>query len=150
MTISLPEIRIAEENDLPHLLALYGQLQPDDSVLSSENAHKIWRQQYATSQIIHLVAIIDKVIIGASTLIIIPNLTRGGRPFAIIENVIVDALHRKKRAGKALMNASLEYARQHDCYKVMLQSNLHRTDAHQFYAATGFDGESKRAFEVRM
>jgi hypothetical protein len=33
---------------------------------------------------------------------------------------------------------------------VILQSGIARTEAHQFYENKGFDGESKKAFDMRL
>ena len=48
------------------------------------------------------------------------------------------------------MENAIQYAREQNCYKVLLQSGSKRTDAYGFYESIGFDGESKRAFEMRL
>jgi len=57
---------------------------------------------------------------------IIPNLTRGARPFGLIENVVTHAGYRNQGYGTALMGHVLNFARQKGCYKVMLLAG--RTD----------------------
>jgi hypothetical protein len=42
----------------------------------------------------------------------------------------------------------LNACRKHGCYKIMLQSNSSRTDAHAFYRAIGFDQDVKKAFAI--
>ena len=37
-----------------------------------------------------------------------------------------------------------------NCYKVILQSGITRVDAHRFYENKGFDGNSKKAFDMRL
>jgi hypothetical protein len=34
--------------------------------------------------------------------------------------------------------------------KIILQSSAKRTEAHKFYEKCGFDGNSKRVFEIRI
>ena len=43
-----------------------------------------------------------------------------------------------------------EDARKNNCYKVILQSASFRKEAHQFYKNLGFDGESKKAFIMKL
>ena len=45
---------------------------------------------------------------------------------------------------------AVDYARDLNCYKAILQSGIKRTEAHAFYESIGFDGSSKKAFEMRF
>jgi ATP-dependent Clp protease protease subunit len=49
-----------------------------------------------------------------------------------------------------VMDMAIAFAKAHRCYKVILQSGVSRTGAHQFYQRKGFDGASKKAFEMRL
>jgi len=71
-------------------------------------------------------------------LIIVPNLGHHGRPYALIENVVVDASQRSQRHGEQLMRYVIEQARAAACYKITLTSALRREDAHRFYERLGF------------
>lgn len=81
---------------------------------------------------------------------IIPNLTRGGKSIGFIENVITDTEYRRKGIGKTVVKNAIEHAKAQNCYKIILQSGNKRTDAHKFYESIGFDGGTKRAFEIRF
>jgi len=48
------------------------------------------------------------------------------------------------------MNIAIEYAKEQGRYKVTLQSGIKREEAHRFYESVGFDGNSKRAFEIKF
>jgi len=89
-------IRTASPDDLPALLALYGQLQPDDEPVPSAVGARLLGQLslYPGSAI--FVGMRADTVVATCTLIVIPNLTRGGRPYALIENVVADAQHRKR------------------------------------------------------
>lgn len=50
-----------------------------------------------------IVAEEDGKVIGTSMLTIVPNLTHGGKPWIIVENVVVDNEYRRTGAGKLLM-----------------------------------------------
>ncbi|MDR1219246.1 MAG: GNAT family N-acetyltransferase, partial [Treponema sp.] len=89
-------------------------------------------------------------IIGSCYICIIPNLTRGGKSIGFIENVITDKEYRRRGIGKRIIGNAVEYAKEQNCYKVILQSGNKRTEAHTFYESIGFDGESKKAFEIRF
>jgi hypothetical protein len=75
-----PEIREASEADLPGLLMLYRHLHRDDPALSVGDAerqlHRLLR--YDGSAV--LIGLSGSEIVTSCTLIVIPNLTRGGRP----------------------------------------------------------------------
>ena len=45
---------------------------------------------------------------------------------------------------------AVAFAKEHHCYKVILQSGIARSEAHQFYEHKGFNGVSKKAFDMRM
>jgi len=42
------------------------------------------------------------------------------------------------------------FAQERHCYKVILQSGTARTEAHRFYEHMGFNGSSKKAFDMRL
>ena len=47
-------------------------------------------------------------------------------------------------------NVAVDFAKEHHCYKVILQSGIARTKAHQLYENKGFNGASKKAFDMRL
>jgi hypothetical protein len=49
-----------------------------------------------------LLGLYDDAVVATCTLIIIPNLTRGGASYALIENVVTDARHWKRGYGKLI------------------------------------------------
>jgi GNAT superfamily N-acetyltransferase len=85
-----------------------------------------------------LVAEMDGRVAGMACLIIVPNLSHVGRPYAMIEDVVVEAGLRGRGIGDALMQRAIDKAKEAGCYKLSLTSNLARTDAHRFYERLGF------------
>jgi len=85
-----------------------------------------------------LVAEEDGKILGTMVLIIVPNLSHGGLPWAAVENVMVDADYRRHGIGKLLMDYALAEAKKAGCYKLQLISDKTRTEAHKFYRAIGY------------
>ncbi|MDR1217657.1 MAG: GNAT family N-acetyltransferase [Oscillospiraceae bacterium] len=144
------EYNVLAEDEIPSLLELYKQLNSRDEIVADDNAVKnIW-DKITSRNIKYFTAKNDERIVSSCYICIIPNLTRGGRSIGFIENVITDKAYRRKGIGKRIVEMALAYAREQNCYKVILQSGKERTQAHQFYESIGFDGESKRAFEVRF
>jgi GNAT superfamily N-acetyltransferase len=77
-------------------------------------------------------------IAGTVDILINRNPTHGGRPWAVIENVVVFQALRRRGIGHELMNAALGFAQVANCYKVQLHSGKQRAEAHAFYKSLGF------------
>lgn len=140
-----PAVRIREatEDDLPRLIELLAQLSLD---APREDAGPPLPQTYSAAFVEIqadqrqrlLVAEASGRIAGSATLIIVPNLTHQGRPYAIVENVVVDQTQRGGGIGELLMRHAIEAAGRAGCYKLSLTSNRRREDAHRFYERLGF------------
>ena len=143
------EYDILLEDELLSLLELYKQLNPEDKTINQSTAKNIWKI-IETQNIKYFIAKEKGKIIASCYICIIPNLTRGGKSIGFIENVITDIEYRGKGIGKNIIKNAIKYAKEQNCYKILLQSGNKRTDAHGFYESIGFDGESKRAFEIRL
>jgi len=142
------EYGVLTEHELYSLLELYQQLNADD-VINDIVAKDIW-QNIEKQDIKYFIAKENGKIIASCYICIIPNLTRGGKSIGFIENVITDIKYRRKGIGKTVIENAIRYAEDKKCYKVLLQSGKKRVDAHFFYESIGFDGESKKAFELRL
>ena len=80
----------------------------------------------------------------------IQNLTRGSRGICFIENVVTDRAYRNRGLASRVIDMAIAFAKEHHCYKVILQSGIFRTGAHRFYERKGFNGASKKAFDLRL
>lgn len=76
---------------------------------------------------------------GTADVVVVRNLTRDLRPFAVIENVVVVPGLRRHGVARRLMEASLAFAESRGCYKVQLVSASGRGAGHQLYETMGFD-----------
>lgn len=103
-----------------------------------ETARAAWRRIAAQPGRTVLVADQAGTVAGTLDLLIADNLTHRVRPWAIVENVVVDPARRRSGVGRALMAHAERLARDADCYKIQLMSNERRTGAHAFYAALGY------------
>lgn len=94
------------------------------------------------------VAVLDGTIVGTYSIYFCANLAHAGRPFAVIENVIVAPNVQRRGVGRALMAHAQEAALAKHCYKVMLSTGAKRPQNLKFYEACGFVGD-KVGFQVR-
>lgn len=86
--------------------------------------------------------------VAAVTLHILPNLTFGGRPYALIENVVTLKSYQGKGIGARIMKHALDAAWEAGCYKVMLLTGT-ALGARGFYEKLGFEAESKHGMIIR-
>jgi GNAT superfamily N-acetyltransferase len=135
-------LREATEADLPVIVRLLAQLRPDDPTVEDASAPlpaayaAAFRRMLAAGQRV-LIAVSDDAVVATATLIVCPNLSHGGRPYAIVENVVVDESRRGAGLGELLLRRAIDLAREAGCYKLSLTSNRARTDAHRFYGRIG-------------
>ena len=144
-----PHIRNLALPDLDALLSLYKHLHPhDDPLPSRETVDGIWDCIMADTRQIYLGSFVDDRLIAACNAAVILNLTRGARPYALIENVVTHPDFRRKGIGRELLGRLIDECRNRQCYKIMLMSNSNRNEAHAFYRSIGFDQEAKQAFVI--
>lgn len=80
----------------------------------------------------------DGEIVGVFELLIMDNLGHKGRKSAIIEDIAVDPGYQGQGIGKAMMLFAMDLAREEQCYKIVISSNIKRVNAHKFYEKLGF------------
>ena len=145
------ELRELNEKDLESLIKLYEQLDDANGDFTAEDARIIWKDEIEGNKKIKYFGAVEKgKVISTCYCLIIPNLTRLGSSIAFVENVVTDKEYRGQGLGRKVMEMAIEFARENNCYKVILQSASFRKEAHQFYKNLGFDGESKKAFIMKL
>ena len=142
-------IRPATSDDLPGVLALYRQLNPDDPVLDLTVAEPVWATLLSSGLTTPFVVEIEGLLVASCTLAIVPNLSRGARPYGVIENVVTSSDHRRTGLGRAVLQAALDKAWEADCYKVLLATGSRRESTLRFYEGAGFQRDAKTYFEIR-
>ncbi|GGO47105.1 acetyltransferase [Streptomyces daqingensis] len=130
-------VRPASEAELPELLALYGELNPDDAPLPRASAEAVWQAVAGQRGRTVLVADALGAVAGTADCLVMPNLTRGGRGVMFVENVVVAGAFRRTGVGRRLLEAAVRLGEAEGCYKVQL---LAADDeyVHAFYEACGF------------
>ncbi|MHC4939993.1 MAG: GNAT family N-acetyltransferase [Planctomycetota bacterium] len=143
-------IRIAriEREDLPALAALYQQLQDHEAVLERmATALELTRKD---SNHIILGATIAGELVGTVLGVVCRMIYGHGRSYMIVDDVVVDRLHRRIGIGRALMKAIEEKAWERDCSCIMLVTEDRRTEALRFYEALGYRSDRYRAFKKSL
>ena len=142
------EVREAAAEDIQQVLSIYkaaglasrGQLNTEEAM-----AVHAKMAQYPNYHV--FVAEQDGEVVGTFALLIMDNLANGGVPSGIVEDVAVLPELHGHGIGKAMMRFAMQRCRRDGCYKMMLSSNLIRTEAHRFYEALGF---TRHGFSYRV
>ena len=142
------DFRPATADDIPPLLELYEHLSSDNVPCPPDIARDNLERLTRISGSAVLIGLRGGQIVTSCTLIVIPNLTRGGLPFAVIENVVTHPDHRRQGYGKAILDAASDRAWAEGCYKVMLSTGSKRPATLQFYEGAGFE-QSRTGFQKR-
>ncbi len=137
-------VRVATEEDIPRILEIYGELvittSPEE--LKRSPSADDYRRAFAQINIATghelLVAEEHGKVVGTMVLIIVPNLSHRGLPWAGVENLVVDSGYRRQGIGRLLMDYALAQAKKAKCYKIQLISDKRRKEAHHFYRSLGY------------
>jgi len=144
---SFPTIGEATMDDLDSLLELYRHLHPTDPLLAIDDSiRNQWKSMLGTTMLRQIVARDGELVVSACTLVIVPNLTRGARPYGLIENVVTDPNWRRRGIGTAVLRYALNVAWAERCYKVMLMTGSKREETLRFYENAGFVRGEKTGF----
>jgi GNAT superfamily N-acetyltransferase len=143
-------IREIAENELGALLDLYRDLHETDSPLpAADVVEALWRTIRSSENLKYFGVFENGGLVSSCTLSVIPNLTRGCRPYGVIENVVTRRGHRRRGFGRAVLRRALEHAWGRGCYKVMLLTGRKDEGTYRFYESAGFDRGAKQAFLAR-
>jgi len=139
-------IREVNVNDLDSLQKLYLHLHENKLTPLSNELSNIWRNIIEDENYHILVGEDNGKLISSVTLVIILNLTRQAKPYAIIENVITHADYRSRGYGKMLIQEAIKIAEESGCYKIMLLTGSKEEVILKFYESCGFNCKDKTAF----
>lgn len=143
------KIREPVERDYAGVVRLLRQLNPEDLSVQDSVRRAVFDQIIGTENLVLVVAEIDSHLVGTCYLNVIPNLTRGASPYAVIENVVTDSAYRQRGVGKAIIDFAVNRAWSAECYKVMLMTGRKDDAVFRFYTRCGFSANQKQAFVHR-
>ena len=139
-------IREAARGDLEGLLLLYTYLHEKSVPADKPERAALWDKILRDPDYHIIVAEEDGLIVSSCVCVIVPNLTHGLRPYALIENVVTHADYRKRGLASACLDFARELARKQDCYKIMLMTGSKEEGTLRFYERAGYSRGDKTAF----
>jgi len=144
-------VRLIRHDELDSLMELYGLLHPGDPDMRNDPCLKpLWGDISNDQSLFYPVVEVDGRIVSSCTLAIIKNLTRGLRPYGIIENVISHPDYRKKGYGTMVLQKAVDIANEKGCYKVMLMTGQKDEETLRFYDQAGFVRDIKTGFIINL
>lgn len=139
-------IGLAERNDLFDLLELYSYLHVSDPVLNAADVQDHWNAILSNPLLRYVVARTAQGVVSTCALTLIPNLTRGARPYGLIENVVTHPQWRCQGIATSVVRHALDLAWDANCYKVMLLTGSTKEETLRFYEGVGFRRGEKTGF----
>ena len=106
----------------------------------------LWDEILADTNYHVLLLRADGRLAASVSVIVVKNLTRNARPYAVIENVITDAAHRRRGYAGKLMAGAVNIAKAANCYKISLTTGNKDEATFRFYERCGFNRTDKTAF----
>ena len=141
------KVRKARIDELDLILELYQDLHSKNEKIADEDVlSKNWKEICACKFFNCLVLEVDEVLVSTCFLTIIPNLTRGARPYGLIENVVTAKKHQGKGWGSQLLIAALDLSWKKRLYKVMLLTGRSDEKIVNFYEKCGFKAHVKTGY----
>lgn len=139
-------IREITPDDFDGLLKLYMQLHNNPFPKKDERVVSLWKKILSDENHHIIVAEEDGKIVSSCVCVIIPNLTHGQRPYALIENVVTDCEYRRRGLATACLNYAGHIAEKENCYKLMLLTGSKEQATLDFYKQAGYNSNDKTAF----
>ena len=143
-------IREAGADDLNAILELYLNLHEDSIPEHDDHLVKTWEQIVKDPNHHLIVNEVDGKIVSSCVCVIIPNLSRGVRPYAFVENVVTHADYRKKGYAHECLEYAQQIAQRENCYKMMLLTGSKRASTWNFYEKAGYNHNDKTAFYQKL
>ena len=139
-------IREIREHELDELFNLYLHLHESGIPEMTEHLARTWDTILRDEHHHIIVCEIDGKLVSSCVCVIIPNLTRGVRPYAFIENVVTHADFRGHGYATSCLAYAKEIAVRENCYKMMLLTGANDEGTLRFYERAGFNCTDKTAF----
>ena len=139
-------VREANKDDLDEILQLYLYLHEDRVPENSEHLRNTWDSIVSDRNHHLIVCEVEGKLVASCVCVIIPNLTRGVRPYAFVENVVTHADYRKRGYATSCLDLPKQIARENNCYKMMLLTGSKEESTLNFYRKAGYNSSDKTAF----
>jgi len=132
-------IRELEEKDFENGFLTTLDVLRETSSMSEDKALEIFKKIKSNPEHIIIIAEIEGRVIGSTTLLIEPKFIHQGGVVGHIEDVVVDKKFQGKKIGEKIITHVLEIAKNHGCYKTILDCS---DSVKPFYEKLGFKHNS--------
>lgn len=139
-------VREIRTEELSSLLALYLFLHEESIPEITGHLGNTWNLIMNDANHHIVVNEIEGKIVSSCVCVIVPNLTRNIRPYAIVENVVTNEQYRGKGYATECLNYAKEIAEKADCYKMMVLTGSKQEATLRFYQNAGYNSSDKTAF----
>lgn len=139
-------VREVYDSELNEVLELYLHLHESSVPEMTEHLKLVWEQIIHDKNHHLIVKVIEGRIVSSCVCVIIPNLTRGVRPYAFVENVVIHEAYRGKGYASECLNYAAGIAKEEGCYKMMLLTGAKDPGTLRFYEQAGYNCSDKTAF----
>ncbi|WOC32423.1 MULTISPECIES: GNAT family N-acetyltransferase [Caproicibacterium] len=139
-------VREARRTDLNGILLLYAQLHSCAQPCTVENAETVWEQILKNPDCHVVVNEVYGRIVSACSMVIVPDIARGQRPYALVENMVTDASFRRQGFGSACLREAKRIAIQNNCYQIVLMAGSKEPGVMHYYEKSGYCRSEKTAF----
>ena len=139
-------VREIRDDELQELLGLYLFLHEVEVPEVSEAILNTWKKITADENYHIIVKEVEGKIVASCTCIVVPNMTRGVTPYALVENVVTHGDYRGCGYASECLKRADEIAMAAGCYKLMLITGSSDEKTHAFYRRAGYSSEGKTAY----
>lgn len=143
-------IREAAMEDMQEVLELYLHLHENSIPEDSDHLRDTWAQIINDPNHHLILNVIDGKIVSSCVCVIIPNLTRGVRPYAFVENVVTHEAYRGMGYAGECLDYAKKIAMDNNCYKIMLLTGSKKPETWHFYEKAGYNRNDKTAFYQKL
>ena len=139
----LEGVREARETDLQDILELYLHLHETQVPEDRDALKTIWAQIQSDPN--HHLIVYEEGgrIVSSCVCVVIPNLSRNLRPYALVENVVTHKDYRGRGYATACLNYAREIAEKNGCFKSMLLTGTKDSRILSFYEKAGYNSADK-------
>ena len=139
-------VREAKREELMEILELYLHLHETSIPKQDDHLEKVWDQIMSDENHHIIVNEVDGRIVSSCVCVVVPNLTRSLRPYALVENVVTHEDYRKRGYAGQCLEYAKGLAEKENCTRLMLLTGSKDPQTFRFYENAGYNRGDKTAF----
>ena len=124
---------------MPGLASLYRYLHPQDPAMAVVTARMTLRQTAAEAGSAVLVGFLEDRPVTTCAMVVVPSGQRGGKPSALIENIVTHPAQRRMGYGTQVLSAALALAWRAGCFRATVLTTSLDDAPPGFFLSAGFE-----------